>query len=369
MRKIFIVFLAGVVLTFTGCGNTSPKNSPNEKSSVNNTVTTTNETQVTSTPDVVQKPWVEVERATVNLMDSNGKILRQLENGDELEEGQIVETDKSGLANIYFPDGSVARLSESTKITLVVANYNSEDNSLVAKISLSFGKIWSKILHLATPESSWEVETSNAVAAVRGTAFGMDYLSGKTRILGSEHTVSVHPIDFRTHKLIDKEALVDAGKMIEISNADLAKIMAQDFKFDSRVKVEAAGILREDWVTKAEKADRAIDLKLQQLQANGLSETKASEAVRRDIISRFQNILRKRDLHLDNPESNFVSPSSAIKILDRLKTTATVKTASDPTLTGTTSTSSTLKVHSVNGYINNISSSQNNLNKLPLTHL
>ena len=64
------------------------------------------------------KPWIEIVSPKVSEIDKNGKLVRELATGDELSEGSIIEGQTGSYANIYFPDGSAARIDGATKITL-----------------------------------------------------------------------------------------------------------------------------------------------------------------------------------------------------------------------------------------------------------
>ncbi len=138
-------------------------------------------------------PWVEVLSSLVE--KKSGEEWLELISGDQLKSGDIVKTDSSGLANIYFPDGSVIRLDSNSQIVISEADYDNNTKTLKLKIKLLAGRVWSKIFELATNESYWEVETANAVAAVRGTAFGVEYENNETVVIGWENTVEVEAVD------------------------------------------------------------------------------------------------------------------------------------------------------------------------------
>jgi hypothetical protein len=49
--------------------------------------------------------------------------------------------------------------------------YDKQTESKKVNVNLSIGKLWAKVKKLATPDSAVIVETSNAVAGVRGTTY------------------------------------------------------------------------------------------------------------------------------------------------------------------------------------------------------
>ena len=63
-------------------------------------------------------PWIEIIIPSIFESDADGNVLREFKNGDEAQIGNTIEVKNGGLANIYFPDGSVVRASSGTKLIL-----------------------------------------------------------------------------------------------------------------------------------------------------------------------------------------------------------------------------------------------------------
>ena len=55
-------------------------------------------------------------------------------------------------------------------------DFEEKTNKLNVRLNLLWGRVWSKVITVLTPESAWEVKTTSAVAVVRGTAFGVEYI-------------------------------------------------------------------------------------------------------------------------------------------------------------------------------------------------
>lgn len=107
-----------------------------------------------------------------------------------------LRSEASSSATVRLPNDSELRLDADSNLSITEASYSLENQGLIVRAKLSIGKVWSNITNLATPESAWEVETSNVVATVRGTAFGMEATeTGATTITGSEHTIELTLID------------------------------------------------------------------------------------------------------------------------------------------------------------------------------
>ena len=98
-------------------------------------------------------------------------------NGTIVYSEDIINTDSPGTVDIYFSDGSFSSLSENSTLEILntteVAE-NDKDNIITRiKLRLTNGKIWNKVARLASA-SEFNIETSSAIAGVRGTEFGVD---------------------------------------------------------------------------------------------------------------------------------------------------------------------------------------------------
>lgn len=86
---------------------------------------------------------------------------------------------------LYYSDGSTSLLwdtNASSEITLSQMRYIEENNLFTSiKISLNMGAIWTKASKLAD-KSEFQIETPNAVAAVRGTIFWISYNLNTTNV-------------------------------------------------------------------------------------------------------------------------------------------------------------------------------------------
>lgn len=267
----FIVFVAGAML-LTGCGSKKVVEQP-QPVETNGVVTTT---PVVEEPQI-GKPWIQVLTAGVFITTTNTPSTT-LQTGDELNEGTQVETNATGLANIVFPDGSVARLDSNTRVVISVGSYNKTDKTLNVRLKLAAGNLWSKIIKLATPESFWEVQTTNAVAAVRGTAFGVSYAKDATTIIGSEHQVTVHALNLSTGETItDQEAVVGEGKYVVIAAADAESLTKKTAKLADWVRIAPKKLLEQTWIKRALEADLKITNQLKSAESLGLTEVQSQE--------------------------------------------------------------------------------------------
>ncbi len=236
------------------------------------------------------KPWIEVEVAEVNEVDATGKVLGAYATGDLVEEGSIIVSNATGLATIYFADGSALRIEPSTTLTITEGQYDSQSGSLRVRVALSVGKVWSKITALATPESHWEVNTGSAVATVRGSAFGTEVTGdGETLIVGSEHDIAVAPIDLNTGEVLnDQEIVVNDKEAVRI-------------KSDRKIVKEKRDIERlRTWVESNEKRDNVVSVRVMELRKEGLRGREFSEAIRENIKAEIEVRRAEREVKLQD---------------------------------------------------------------------
>jgi hypothetical protein len=257
--------------------------------------------------ETTEKAWVEVVNRGVYLVKEDGTLGTELKTGDEVEGGQTVMTDQTGLANLHFSDGSVARLETQTKIDLKDFEYFPGNKTLKVKIFLQSGRIWSRIKALMTTQSYWEVETSNAVAAVRGTSFGVVYFPGQTTIIGSVHLINVNAIDPQSQKIVENNtAYVGAEQYIKINDQDITGLLA-GVKLTSKVRPYTQAIINDAWVIKSKsldedlseqsptstvtrpKPDEELNTKFLKEQADSVSSTEQEQPVVSD-----EEVLQKR---------------------------------------------------------------------------
>jgi hypothetical protein len=202
------------------------------------------------------------------VIKNNNKIKLSL--GDKIVSGEIVETDSSGDLILRMPDNSELRISENTKIVLqkVEIDKNATNNQNTQKVTvyLDFGKVWSKVKSLSNSQSSWEIETSNAVATVRGTSFGLEKSATNTRVIGAENTVAVRKKTKNNNNnnaasssatnsqktttketAEEKELLIKEGNYVDIFEDEVEKNRSKDHKVIKKIPDE---MKQDKWMQK-----------------------------------------------------------------------------------------------------------------------
>lgn len=169
------------------------------------------------TPEEAPKVTLNIIHDHVYRVEANG-IKKLLATGATIEEGITIATDGTGDAEILFPSGSIARLDASTTVTLDQQFFDNDSGASKTGIFLSIGRVWSRVARLATPESNWEVKTSNVVAAVRGTAFNVGFTKDKkSRVLVDKDTVTLTAID-PVSKMILGTTTIPEKKFLELDS-------------------------------------------------------------------------------------------------------------------------------------------------------
>ena len=105
----------------------------------------------------------------VTLAGANG-VWRPAMEGSLLREGESVQTGPSSSASIVLGDQTVMKLAENSRLTVIDLR-SQESGNLVRRFQLHVGRLWSDVTPRTHPESVFEVRGSQAVAAVKGTAF------------------------------------------------------------------------------------------------------------------------------------------------------------------------------------------------------
>ncbi len=159
-----------------------------------------------------------------------------------LAAGTKVFTGEASKIELTFPSGHVLRIAENTEVIL------SEIDEKI-QIELNKGKLWSNIQKLSN-HSTYEIKTSLATAAVRGTIFSVSSVDSNTQVGLYTGKVLVLPkaikkedvggwgppkeIEGPKEVTVEEWIQIDPGQLIQL-NWDGSKIMS---KLDS-VKIDS----------------------------------------------------------------------------------------------------------------------------------
>ena len=257
------------------------------------------------------KPWIEVLKPRVFLvLPDGGKS--ELKSGDELLEGGELETDQTGFAAIHFPEGSVARLEPESRVVLEAGSFDKKTGVLKAGIFLKLGRVWSRVSGLASPESSWEVKTSNAVATVRGTAFGVEFSRGHTWVLVKENKVALKALEPETNKEL-AEVEIREAQAVRIKPEELPALAAG--KAELKIESKPKDIFEAEWVERNAELDLKFDEKIEELRKESvLPEAEFREKLNQELLleAKSEPVLKEES---PPPKAQLPEPSTAPTIL------------------------------------------------------
>jgi FecR protein/IPT/TIG domain len=105
----------------------------------------------------------------------------------EVESGSTIKTSDKGRALIESSSSHITRLDYSSQITI-------SEEQKHTQVSLAGGAVWSRLKNLFDSGETYDVQTPNAIASVRGTSFGVWYQGTTTIVMVLEGAVLFTPI-------------------------------------------------------------------------------------------------------------------------------------------------------------------------------
>jgi hypothetical protein len=247
------------------------------------------------TASQVKDPWIEVVSPSVWQLDpETNEPDNDLQTGDEVAKGDILQTTNAGRAIVHFPDSSMLRIEPNSVVTIEEFNFETGNSKMSAKMKVSAGRVWSKIFDLATPDSSWQVETSNAVATVRGTAFGTSVDLNGSWIIGSQHSVNVEAID-PDGKTLEGVIEVGEGKALTMTDVDIDQAKNNREYIKTLVKDTPDEFKNADWVKSNQSQDAYYDSILSDLEKKFTDKQELRKEIAKFWFDRFQDDLARQN--------------------------------------------------------------------------
>ena len=150
-----------------------------------------------STPALAQAPSI----GTVDALVGDGSVVRFGESGARalavgapLYEGDRIRTDAGSRLRLAFADGTVVQLGESTDLVLDWFLHAPDAGTQNVLLRVSSG-IFRVILELVLPRAAFEVQTTTAVASVRGTDWISEVTPDATATVTLEGQVALRNIE------------------------------------------------------------------------------------------------------------------------------------------------------------------------------
>jgi len=128
--------------------------------------------------------------------DKEDGPFRRLNEENDLFEGDYLKTETESRLEARLNDRSVIRLGSGSRMRLEKAHFAKKEETKTVSMKLAVGRMWAKVTKLFG-ESSFDVTTQNAVAGVRGTAFGVDAEADKSttvRVYTGKVLISNKPV-------------------------------------------------------------------------------------------------------------------------------------------------------------------------------
>lgn len=239
--------------------------------------------------DFVNLSWIEVFSPGVFIRYGDEVQGKELQSGDQIEAPAAVTTGLRGIADLHMSDGSVIRMDASTEINLQEVIFDARNNSLKIKVTLISGRVWFKITEVSASDSYWELKTNNATMVAQGAAFGAEYIQGKTFVIAAENKVTVAIVDPQSGKpLANKTAIVPAGRVMEIYDADIEGLLKGKKILNSLVRDAWPEIWVEPWVERAMEEDVLINHKINNLKSGGLNDQEIRGSLTKENIREMQ---------------------------------------------------------------------------------
>lgn len=187
-------------------------------------------------------------------------------NNEQVFAQDAIRTQAGARATIHWFGSGESRLEQSTEVSVQDAAFDRETAvPFTVKLTLSSGRMWSRLLRLLDLNATYSVQANKVVATVRGTAFDMSASSTGTMIAVSDSAVQVDAKDmpvFSSGTVARFDAngrLLGSDKMSEEarSSAWFEKNRSSDAVFLSRAhsdaedRLKALGGSRPESVTEA----------------------------------------------------------------------------------------------------------------------
>src|SRR5688572_17510849 len=119
-------------------------------------------------------PSIRVQVVKGNVEYKTGDVWSVVKDVQEVHAGNMVKTGADSEAEILWGDQGVTRLDQNTELVIDDAPVDgSGAESSVIRLKVNAGRVWNRMLKLLDVDSAMEVRTSDVVATVRGTSYGI----------------------------------------------------------------------------------------------------------------------------------------------------------------------------------------------------
>jgi hypothetical protein len=142
-------------------------------------------------------PQPKTSIGKVTALEGKATVLREgrfapepLANQAAIFQEDIIQTDVASKVKITFIDATVISLGEQSRFEVKQFVHSAQQQTLTARLAVTVG-IFRAIVKKLIPQSSFEVTTPTAVAAIRGTDFMAEVRPNSTAIVVLEGTLVI----------------------------------------------------------------------------------------------------------------------------------------------------------------------------------
>ncbi|MFA6503993.1 MAG: hypothetical protein WCT54_03555 [Patescibacteria group bacterium] len=155
-------------------------------------------------------------------------VTRGDQSRDGISEMELLEGDevnvKSGEARLLYPNAGMTVLEQGTKVILIPDGEPKADGVGVQLI-LQAGKVWTRLEKLLGADEAMSVSANNVVATVRGTGFGVQFISSGVDITVADHQVRVATRTvLNTGAVATQSVLLAAGSGLTVNPTEINKM-------------------------------------------------------------------------------------------------------------------------------------------------
>ncbi len=122
-------------------------------------------------------------QGTVEAQAAGKTDWKPIAKGDKLGADYCVRTGKDSKLELTLPDGSLLRVAASSQVRLKSLIKGEGKTKRNMNFKVTTGKIWANVNKLVGQDDSFQVNTENAVAGVRGTVFRVDLMEDQATVI------------------------------------------------------------------------------------------------------------------------------------------------------------------------------------------
>jgi len=179
-----------------------------------------------------------INKGTVEIVSENQKF--KARDGEYLKAGEVVKTGADSWVTVTYFDDSVTRLGADTEMKILSLSNANQGNEIAVRVEK--GNVWTRVIKLLSPQSSFNMETPNTIAAVRGTAW-------ETNVTVTKGTEDTAAKDTKAKDAVAKDAVAKGTEGKDVIDTEI-KVVDNEVRVAAYESTETTGI---DGATKTER--------------------------------------------------------------------------------------------------------------------